>query len=79
MRYGRVLLEQMAYTSQKYIAYKTDIMTGGGTRATGQKVNHLYRLRVPNWTKPDLTDENPMDVKEFPWINIMDPEICSVR
>jgi hypothetical protein len=50
--YGKNLLEKMSYKKQKcagffppYIYYKTDIMTLGGTAATGQKKNYLYKLR----------------------------------
>jgi hypothetical protein len=52
MAYGRNLLAKMSYKRQKsagyfppYIYYKTDVMTLGGTAATGQKKNYLYKLR----------------------------------
>jgi hypothetical protein len=52
MAYGRNLLEKMSYKRQKsagyfppYIYYKTDVLTLGGTAATGQKKNYLYKLR----------------------------------
>jgi hypothetical protein len=52
MEFGRNLLAKMRYERQEsagsfqpFVYYKTDLMTSGGTAATGQKKNWLYKLR----------------------------------
>ena len=37
------------YKNQKYIYYKTDGQTSQGTIATGEKVNHKYKLQNHLW------------------------------
>lgn len=45
---GRRLLEEMPYTSSNgWMSYKSDEQTAGGTRATGQRKNYLYRIPCP--------------------------------
>jgi len=51
LSYGANLLRLMRYqpnSSNPYVYYKSDQQTFAGTKATGQKKNHLYRLRVPS-------------------------------
>ena len=46
--YGRNLIELMKYENKtSFMRYKSDEQTRGGTRATGQKINSLYKL--PTW------------------------------
>ena len=50
LSYGENLLRRMRYqpnSSNPYIFYKSDQQTFAGTKATGQKKNHLYKLKVP--------------------------------
>ncbi|CAH1119099.1 unnamed protein product [Phaedon cochleariae] len=55
MAYGKKLLEVVPYTGNRYMYYKSDEQTYEGTRATGQKKNHLYKISVPvvpeSWRK----------------------------
>lgn len=47
---GQKLLEEMPYkTFTGYMTYKSDEQTAAGTRATGQTINHLYRLPCPKY------------------------------
>jgi hypothetical protein len=45
---GKRILKQMQYADQDTIYYKTDVQTKKGTRNTGSKVNHSYKLDNPN-------------------------------
>jgi len=47
MRCGHNIIEKLQYKSQNLIYYKTDDMTHTGTRATGQQLNHLYKIVNP--------------------------------
>jgi len=50
LRYGENLLAQMKYrpvNSNPFIYYKSDDQTSAGTRATGQRKNHLYKILIP--------------------------------
>jgi hypothetical protein len=46
MSIGKSIIENIVDYSKPYIYYKTNIQTGDGTRATGQDVNHLYKLPI---------------------------------
>jgi len=47
-QFGQKLLEEMPYkNSSGFMYYKSDAQTAAGTRATGQKKCHLYRLQCP--------------------------------
>ncbi|KAJ9447765.1 hypothetical protein DIPPA_25020 [Diplonema papillatum] len=45
-RIGHALIRAMDYRENATVSYKSDLQTMGGTAATGQRVNHLYRIRV---------------------------------
>ena len=46
--YGKILIKKFDYFERNgFAAYKTDEQSANGTRATGNKVNFLYRLEVP--------------------------------
>jgi len=46
--YGKIIIKKFAYyNSFGFVAFKTDEQTAMGTRATGNKVNFIYRLEVP--------------------------------
>jgi len=50
VRYGKNLVEAMNYVSinsNPHVYYKSDEQTVAGTKATGQRKNHLYKIRVP--------------------------------
>lgn len=44
IEYGKNLLNVFPYRENPYMYYKSDSQTQGGTKATGQKVNSLYKL-----------------------------------
>ena len=46
---GKIILNMFNYKNQKYIYYKTDGQTSQGTIATGEKVNHKYKLQNHLW------------------------------
>jgi hypothetical protein len=46
MHFGQKLLEEMPYkTFSGWMSYKSNEQTSTGTAATGQKKNHLYKIR----------------------------------
>ncbi|XP_044730495.1 uncharacterized protein LOC123293675 [Chrysoperla carnea] len=48
MEIGKNILKLIPYQSDSgYMTYKSDEQTKRGTRQTGQKINHLYKLEVP--------------------------------
>ena len=55
MQYGENLLKYIPDYKDDYgsITYKPDYMTAQGTAATGQKVNHLYKLYLKKQYKSE--------------------------
>lgn len=74
LTYGRNVVAKMGYYSDRgYIAYKTDLQTAKGTRATGAKRNFHYRITVPT-QKPTQKSKNTetnrkMEIPSRTWSN----------
>lgn len=63
MDIGTNILNMFDYRENLYIYYKTDLQTNEGTRATGSKKNHTYKLLNPLYNNNNINANQCLKIK----------------